>query len=348
MIPQRDLAPGYTIPPVLIGGWQLSDGHSERPVEAATLFPFWDRLLDRGFNTFDCADIYAGVERLIGTFVKQRRAGGLSLPQVHTKFVPDLPTLDRINRRQVATIVERSLTRLAVERLDLVQLHWWDTSREHYPDALGWLDDLRQEGKIHLLGLTNFGPKPLERLLATGIPIASLQVQYSVLDQRPARGLDGVARANRIALLCYGTLAGGFLTDRWLGAAEPLEAANRSETKYRLVIDDAGGWDWFQEVLTVLDRVARRQGVSVPSVALRWVLDRPEVGSAIVGLRSPEHLAAVETAVRLRLDPADLQDIEAVTGEFPGPPGDVYDVERRVSGRHGAIMRYDLNARAVD
>ena len=207
--------------------------------------------------------------------------------------------------RDVERIVERSLARLGVERLDLVQLHWWDYEIPGFVEAAGWLDDLRRAGKIRHLGATNFDTPHLAALLDAGIAVVSHQIQYSVVDRRPEHGLAELARARGVGLLCYGTLAGGFLSERWLGAPEPEEPpeelANRSLTKYRLILDELGSWELFQELLAALHRIGRRHGVGLSAVALRWVLDRPGVAAAIVGATGDRHLERTLRAFGLEL-----------------------------------------------
>ena len=110
-------------------------------------------------------------------------------------------------------------------------------------EALGWLDAIRAAGKIHLLGGTNFDAAHTAAILGAGVPLAAMQTQYSLLDHRPENGLSALCAAHGVGLLAYGTVAGGFLGDRWLGRPEPegpLE--NRSLTKYKLIIEDFGGW----------------------------------------------------------------------------------------------------------
>ena len=348
MIPLIDLGPGYSIPRIILGGWQLSAGHANRTLEREELFSRWDAFLDQGLNTFDCADIYTGVEATIGEYVRRRRAAGQAPPQVHTKFVPDLAALPTLDRPGVERIIDRSLARLGLEQLDLVQFHWWDYRVEGYVETLGFLGDLAREGKIRLVGLTNFDTPRLRELLATGVPVASMQVQYSVLDQRPARGLAAACQGSNVALLCFGTLAGGFLSKSWLGQTDPANLPNRSLVKYRLVIDDLGGWLVFQKILAVLARIAERHGVEVSTVAVRVMLDRPGVAAVIVGMPSRDRARELSSAFSLRLTDADRLELAEATGATPGPIGDVYTAERELGGRHAAIMRYDLNARAGD
>ena len=194
-----------------------------------------------------------------------------------------------------------------------MQFHWWDYAVPGAIDAAAHLKDMRREGKIELLGGTNFDARHTRALLRAGIPLATMQVQYSLLDDRPEHGLVDVCRRHGIGLLCYGSVAGGFLSERWLGAAEPqglLE--NRSLTKYKLVIDDFGGWPLFQTLLATLKSVALRHDADIATVASAWVLDRPQVAAVIVGARNGAHVVANARIMELRLDERDRAEIAAV------------------------------------
>ena len=121
-------------------------------------------------------------------------------------------------------------------------------------------------------------------------------------------------------LLCYGTVAGGFLSGRWLGAPEPLEPqANRSLVKYKLIIDDFGGWPLFQDLLATLKAAALKHAVSITAVATRWVLDRPGVAGAIIGARYAEHLPDNLNVFRFALDDDDRAAIARVLARRTGP-----------------------------
>jgi len=145
-------------------------------------------------------------------------------------------------------------------------------------------------------------------------------------------------------LLCYGTVAGGFLSARWLGQPAPAEPlANRSLVKYRLIIEEFGGWDAFQALLSALDGIARRHDVSITAVATRWVLDQPHVAGAIVGARYAEHLPDNLRVFDFALDADDRAVLAPILAAAPGPAGDTYSLERDREGPHGRIMKYDLN-----
>jgi aryl-alcohol dehydrogenase-like predicted oxidoreductase len=119
--------------------------------------------------------------------------------------------------------------------------------------------------------------------------------------------------------------------------------ANRSLVKYRLIIDEFGGWPLFQQLLQALKAVGDRHRCDIATVATRLLLDRPEVAAAIVGATSAAHLAAHAGIGVLQFDEQDRASIDAVTARRQGPPGDVYELERDRAGPHGSIMKYTLN-----
>jgi aryl-alcohol dehydrogenase-like predicted oxidoreductase len=339
-VPRIALAPGYTISRVIKGGWQLAGGHGA--VEAARAHEDMARFVEAGITTFDCADIYTGVEALIGDFIATRAPGAV---QVHTKCVPDLDRLATLTPRELEALIDRSRRRLRAEALDLVQFHWWDYAQGDWMAALETLAELRERGSIRQLGLTNFDTPSVERMLAAGVPIVSHQVQYSLLDRRPARAMAPLCARHGVGLLCYGALAGGFLGARWLGQPEPQEPLeNRSLTKYKLIIDETGGWARFQALLALLDQIAQRQGVGIGAVAVAWVLAQSGVAAVIAGARDSSHLADTVAGATLQLTADDQAAIDAFLAETPVPSGDVYELERDRDGRHGRIMRYNLNA----
>jgi aryl-alcohol dehydrogenase-like predicted oxidoreductase len=341
-----ELRPGYTISRVIHGGWQLAGGHGtiDSKIAVADLTAF----CEAGIFTFDCADIYTGVEALIGefrtAFARKRGADALKNVKVHTKFVPNLQSLPVITKAHVRDAIDQSLRRLRTERLDLVQFHWWDYNIPGSVQAALWLKELQGEGKINLLGATNFDTPHTAELLDAGIPLASMQVQYSLLDERPQYGLIDLCQHNDVHLLCYGSVAGGFLTDHWLGRDEPVPPfQNRSLTKYKLIIDDFGGWALFQQLLRALREIADRHGTDIATVASRAILNRAQVGAVIVGARNRRHLAANLEIMELQLTPADLREINSVAAQRRGPKGDTFALERDRNGRHGSIMKYNLN-----
>ncbi len=340
MIPRVALTPDYSISRIIKGGWHLAGGHGA--IDAERAVKDMVRFVEAGITTFDCADIYTGVESLIGDFRRAYPTLARDV-QVHTKFVPDLSRLAGLTRRDIEAGIDRSLKRLGVERLDVVQFHWWDYAVPRYVETALELDRLRRAGKIRHVSLTNFDTPRLGEVLAAGVPILTHQVQYSLIDDRPRIAMAELCAAHGISLLCYGSVAGGFLSERWLGRPEPRDLTNRSLIKYKLIIDDFGGWGLFQDLLGCLDAVARKHGTDIASVAARAVLAKPAVAAVIIGAVNTAHLAAHEGICQIDLDAEDLAALARIDQRRSGPRGDVYDLERDRDGPHGRIMKYELN-----
>ena len=133
------------------------------------------------------------------------------------------------------------------------------------------------------------------------------------------------------------------MSNRYLGMADPGSLENRSLVKYRLIIEEFGGWPRFQSLLAGLNAVAARHDVGIGAVAIRWVLDQPGVSGVIVGARDTRHLDQAIQACALVLDVEDRAAIARVQASSSGPRGDVYGLERIKGGPHASVMRYDLN-----
>lgn len=345
------LGPGVPISRVIKGGWQLAGDHGA--VDRSGAVRDMEAFLDAGITTFDCADIYVGVEEMIGDFIGNvRRTRGSEIAnraRVHTKLVPDLGLLETIQPAEIEAIVDRSLKRLQIEQLHLVQFFWWDLSLGDPLVALDVLRRCQKKGKVAHIGVTNWDVEETRAFLEAGHEIVSTQVQYSLLDRRPEHGLTDWAESKSIHLLCYGTLAGGFLTEHWIDQPDPgFDFENRSLVKYRLIIDEFGPWAIFQKLLAVLKSIGDKHGVSLSSVATRWVLDQPSVAAAIVGARTARHLSKTLEIFTFQLDRDDLIAIEGVLDMASSPDGSVFALERDRNGRHGRIMKYNLNTRPDD
>ena len=345
-MPRVELQSGYSISRVIMGGWQLAGGHG--PVDENLALQNMKAFVSEGITTFDCADIYTGVEELIGKFIRKYKSAFLSgsLPpiQVHTKYVPDLEDLSTLTKTYTEDIINRSLKRLGIERLDMVQFHWWDYTVPGFIEAANHLLELKQAGKIRYISATNFDALHLQKILQAGIPIVSNQVQYSVLDHRPEGEMQKLAEEHNFRLLCYGTIAGGFLSERWLHIQElPKSFENRSLIKYRLIIEEFGGFDLFQGILTALKQIADKYSVGIAEVAARYILQKPTVAGIIIGARNTRHLEKIKKLGSFKLEAEDLLKIRSVVAKAHGPQGPVFGLERDRTGPHGEIMKYNLN-----
>ncbi|MDW3647093.1 MAG: aldo/keto reductase [Bacteroidia bacterium] len=336
----------YSISRIIKGGWHLAGGHGNIDPEKA--IEDMHAFVQAGITTFDCADIYTGVEELIGAFKKKHKAAFQSkeLPsiQIHTKYVPDYDKLWKLKKEDTEAIIDRSLLRLGVERLDLVQFAWWTYEAPGYVETALHLKALQKAGKIRYIGLTNFDGKRVQEILDAGVSVLSNQLQYSVFDHRPEWDMEAIRKSHNIPYLCYGSLAGGFLSDRYLGAPDPKgPMENRSLTKYRLIIEEFGSYEYFQQTLKCLREIADKYEVDIAAVAGKYILQKEGVAALIVGARNRNHLHKYEQFSGFELDRTDLAKIEKMVQASQGPKGPVYELERDKEGKHGRIMKYNLN-----
>lgn len=340
------LAPGYTVSRVAKGNWQLAERHSAAYDQDVAVEDM-RRFVEAGINAFDCADHYVGVEDLIGRFRAKYPSLARGL-RVSTKYTPDLDLLPTLSKRDVEEAVDTSLRRLGVEQLDVVQFHWWDYEVPGCVQALLWLQELRKAGKLAHVGTTNFDVVHMREITGAGVKLFSHQLQYSLLDLRPERGMVAFCREHGIHLFCYGTIAGGFLSNKWLGQPDPPQPyANRSLVKYRLMVEEFGGWARFQELLRQLDAIGRKHGTGISTIAARWVLDKPQVALALVGAKDARHLAETLEIGRVKLDDEDRSTLDELAASGAGAPGDCYAVERDPDSMHKRIMQMNQNVQGA-
>jgi aryl-alcohol dehydrogenase-like predicted oxidoreductase/enamine deaminase RidA (YjgF/YER057c/UK114 family) len=312
---------------LVCGLWQVAD--IEKTGQALDVDQAADALegyVAAGFDSFDMADHYGSAELIMGRLLA--RHAGAPRPIACTKWCPPPgPMTADIVRKGV----QDRLDRLGVSRVDLLQFHWWTFAHPAWLDALHEMNALRKEGLIGAIGVTNFDAAHLELALADGIPVATNQVSFSLLDRRAAGALSDLCARTGVRLLAYGTLCGGFLSETWLGKPEPDAMPDWSRSKYKRFIDAAGGWAGFQGILAAAAAIAAKHGVSLSNVATRWVLDHPAVAAAIIGARltESEHRADNARVFSVTLDAEDRARLDtAFTATMP-IPGDCGDEYRR-------------------
>ncbi|MBS1301477.1 aldo/keto reductase [Loktanella sp. SALINAS62] len=314
---------------LVTGLWQMADQERDgKPYDLDAAAQALVHYARDGFDTFDMADHYGSAEVVAGMAHKALTEAGDPAPTILTKWCPEPGSMDEGTVRRA---VETALERLGLPVVDVMQFHWWRYESPNYLTALKHLMRLREEGLIREIGLTNFDAAHLNLVLREGIEVASNQVCFSLLDCRAAGALSDVAEAHDVAIFAFGTLCGGFLSNKWLGVAEPDRIDDWSRMKYKRFIDASGGWARFQELLGVLGQVAHKHGVSISNVATAWTLAHPAITATIIGARlgEGEHRSDNKRALELVLDPEDRAAIEAVVSTMPAIPGDCGDEYRK-------------------
>jgi aryl-alcohol dehydrogenase-like predicted oxidoreductase/enamine deaminase RidA (YjgF/YER057c/UK114 family) len=322
--PARINLASLNISRTLVGLWQVADieknGNVIDPEIGADHLAAYVRA---GFDTFDMADHYGSAEVITGRLLARYDARP---PIAFTKWCPPPgPMTAEVVR---AGVMDR-LDRLGVKKVDLLQFHWWSFQHPAWLDALHELAKLRNEGLIGELGVTNFDAAHLRVALADGIPIVSNQVSFSLVDRRAAGELSALCKDTGVRLFAYGTLCGGFLSERWLGAPDPVSIEDMSKRKYRRFIDAIGGWDVFQDILRTAAQIAHKHDVSISNVASRWVLEHASVAATIIGARLGESRHSNDNAKLFSFD-LDSEDQALLNAAFtksrivPGDCGDEY------------------------
>jgi aryl-alcohol dehydrogenase-like predicted oxidoreductase len=285
-----------------------------------------------GIDTFDMGPEtcgYGAAESVVGEFLK---TGGAPSALVFTKLCCVGQEQAKPSGEWVRSRVDRALSRLGGhKRLDVMQLYWNEYSyTPQLKDMSLYLMDERAAGRVGAVGFTNMDTAHLAALADAGVEVASHQIQFSLLDRRPAREQLAWCAASGCKLLPYGVLAGGLLSDAYLNVrAEDVVLNTSSKGKYASVINRAGGWPWFQRLLATLRAVGDAHGgASVSNVAARWVLDHDAVSAVILGARNASHVADHTALFAFSLTAADREAIEAVLAEGKQAQADTYSWER--------------------
>eukprot|EP00878_Enallax_costatus_P000475 GHUV01000567.1.p1 GENE.GHUV01000567.1~~GHUV01000567.1.p1 ORF type:complete len:455 (+),score=136.94 GHUV01000567.1:163-1527(+) len=346
-IPKVKLPDSLEISKVVRGCWQLDGQHrgdqlTDRTSGAAAIEDL-NTFCKQGMFTLDTADIYGPSEALIGQYMRLNPAAAHNTKILTKLSFMAQPSAVDLRKENIEYRVRSSIARLGVTTLDMVQLHWEppaaaaasssnsSSSRPvpGYVTAAKALQKLQQEGLIGHLGVSNFDQRMLMDLLDAGIKPVSNQVAFSVIDRRPLMFLTRYCQSRDIPLLCYGTLAGGFLAERYLDvAANMVRIDTISKARYGTLIKQLGGWSWLQDMLRVLHDIGEKHGVSGSCVASRWVLQQPGVAAVVLGARNTRHIRDTQRLFRFELDEVDMLDIDAAYEGANQPATDVYMWER--------------------
>ncbi|MFT4832104.1 MAG: aryl-alcohol dehydrogenase-like predicted oxidoreductase/enamine deaminase RidA [Psychroserpens sp.] len=324
-----ELAKQLEISRIVTGLWQIADMERDgKTLDPIATSKYMQPYLDAGLTSFDMADHYGSSEIIAGTFKNSlENKNGV---QLFTKWVPKP---GKISRTDVREAVQTALDRMQLPCIDLLQFHAWFYPDPSWLDGLFYLKELQEEGLIKHLGVTNFDAAHLRIACASGIPIVSNQICHSVIDQRASLQMKQVCETYNVKILAFGTLAGGFLTDKWLGKSEPKdkELTTWSQMKYKRFIDTAGGWAPYQNLLQTLKEIADKNQASIANIASRYILENPNVAAIIVGARlgESEHIADNKRMLEIDLLPEDIKAIKNAQNQLLPIPGDCGDEYRK-------------------
>jgi aryl-alcohol dehydrogenase-like predicted oxidoreductase len=302
------------------GFWKVMGGLGQNAVTALV-----KRAYDAGVNFIDTANVYSlgESETLTGQAIKT-----LGLPRdeivVATKAT-GVMSESAINGRGQSRYhlmhqVDASLKRLQLDHIDLYQLHAFDALTP-LEESLATLNDLVRAGKVRYLGLSNFAAWQIMKALAVAdkhgwTRIESLQAYYTLAGRDLEREVLPLLQDQQVGLMVWSPLAGGLLSGKFAANQPGPEGARRSSFDFP-VVDKARAF----RCVDAMRPIAERHGVSVPRVALAWLLSRPQVTTVIIGAKTPEQLDDNLGATKLELtaeDLAALDEVSALAPEYPG------------------------------
>jgi aryl-alcohol dehydrogenase-like predicted oxidoreductase len=277
--------------------------------------------LDAGVNFIDTANVYAGgeSETLLGKALGTRRKDVVVASKVYGRMGPGANQVG-LSRLHIMQEVEASLLRLGTDYIDLYQIHGFDPLTP-FEETLGAMTDLVRQGKVRYIGCSNltawqimksFGVSTLGHLEK----FISLQAYYSLAGRELEREIAPMLLDQKMGLLVWSPLAGGFLTGKFKRGGESDDSARRSKVTFPPVNVDRG-----YDVVDVLARVGQRHGVTIAQTALGWLLHQAAVTSVIIGARNAAQLKDNLASVDVKLDDADLKELDEVsklTPEYPG------------------------------
>lgn len=283
--------------------------------------------VDCGITFFDTANQYGAgeAERVLGEAL---RSYPRDRYQIATKLyfpVGDEPD-HGLSAAQIEKQLNRSLTRLGVEHIDLYQCHRFDKETP-LEETMTALDAAVRTGKLRAIGFSEWTAEQIDAAAeiasANGlVPFSASQPQYSMLWRKPEATVFAACARHGIGNLAFSPLAHGVLTGKYEPGAPPPEGSRAASEQMNIFMETAGRHyrsDYLLEAVARLKPIAADLGLTMVQMALAWVLRRPEVSSAIIGASRPEQVEANVRAVGVKLTEEALAQIdEAIGGVMVG------------------------------
>jgi aryl-alcohol dehydrogenase-like predicted oxidoreductase len=294
-----------------IGGdkWAMSWGPQDDNESIAAIH----KAIDLGVNWIDTAAIYGlgHSEEIVGRAVKESHVK----PFIFTKCGMVWDEKREIKRTllEIRREVEDSLRRLQVERIDLYQIHWPVEDRD-IEEGWSTLADLKREGKVRQIGVSNFSVSQMKRCMDIA-PIISLQPPYSMINRSAEPEILPFCLEHLIGVINYAPMHSGLLTGAMTKervAALPLDDFRRNAKNYQEPLLSRN-----LAIADFIGKIGARHGVSAGVIAIAWTLCNPAITGAIVGGRSPQQVEGIWPAAKFRLPPEELQEINDYLNALP-------------------------------
>lgn len=306
---------GIKISAIGIGCWEIGGGYGS--IEETEFIKAVNRALDLGINCFDTAEAYGfgASEKSLAKALGARRKEAV----ITTKFgigYPEAPGYRDSTRARVMASIEKSLTSLNTDYVDVYLVHWPD-SNTPLEETMRALDDLVKQGKVRAVGVSNFRLRQIEQSMRTRrIDVA--QYCWNMLDRRMQTEMFPYLHENGVGVMAYGSLAYGMLTGAF---TEEMDfgsddwRARRGRLGNINLFQHLFGPDHFLKNLRAVEELkamAQRYGKSMAQFALRWTLSNPVVSTALVGCRNQREVEDNVGAIGWSISDADMKEIDAI------------------------------------
>lgn len=283
---------------VCFGAWPIGGGMGK--VDSKQAVKTIQKAMDAGINFIDTAEGYQTSESILGEALKGRRGSVILASKLSG---PDH------SERHIRTAIESSLKALKVEQIDLYQLH---TPQPLYPieNTMAILINLKDQGKIRHIGLSNFSSEQTKEAMQYG-DIISSQPRYNLLFRQESQTLD-FCKGSKIGVIPHSVLAKGLLG----GSYKPGHKFAKDDER-RLFNFFKG--DLFRNIYGItqqLDDWSKNNGRDLIQLAIAWVLANDAVTSAIVGMKSPLQVENAVKAATWKLTSSDKAEIESIIGDL--------------------------------
>ena len=278
---------------------------------------------DCGITSFDTADVYAGTraETVLGKALKGIRRESYEL---FTKvyFPTGSGKNDRgSSRKHIMESVHASLKRLQTDHIDLYQFHRFDFETP-LEESLSAFDDLIRQGKVMYIGFSEWNAEQISSAIkiqdSKGYSrFVSSQPQYSMLWRVIESKVDPICRAEGIGHIVWSPIAQGALTGKYLPGATPPKGSRATDKKGGANMISRWLNDDVLSAVQQLKPIAEKEGLTLAQLAVAWVLQNPNVSSAIIGATKPSQIKENVKASGVKLDSQTMKSIDAVLGKLP-------------------------------
>lgn len=279
------------------------------------------QCLDAGVNFFDTANVYAlgESETILGKALGDKRKDVVIATKVFGRMAPGANDVG-LGRIHIMRAIEDSLKRLATDYIDLYQIHGFDALTP-LEETLSALSDLVRHGKVRYIGCSNLAAWQIVKALGISArehleKFVTLQAYYSLAGRELEREIAPMLLDQKLGLLVWSPLAGGFLSGKFTRGGVSEEDTRRSKFGFPLV-----DLEKTYNIVEAMQEIAKAKETSVATVALAWLLHQPVVTSVIIGAKKPAQLKENLASDDLNLDAPELERLDKLSALAPEYPG---------------------------